>query len=56
MGERPVAALALVVGDRLGPVNAALMHFLDDEYDAGFGEVEAAPNIRGTKLQSGHSD
>jgi hypothetical protein len=33
-------------GDRLAPLNAALMAFLDEEYDAGFGEVRAAPSLR----------
>ncbi|HET8960211.1 hypothetical protein [Nocardioides sp.] len=33
-------------GDRLAPVNAALMAYLDREYDTGFGAVEAAPDLR----------
>lgn len=37
---------ALGPGDRLAPVNAALMAFLDREYDTGFGPVEAAPDVR----------
>jgi hypothetical protein len=37
---------SLVPGDRLAPINAALMAFLDREYDAGFGPVEAAPDLR----------
>jgi hypothetical protein len=40
----PCAALA--PGDRLAPVNAALLAYLDREYDAGFGPVEAAPDLR----------
>lgn len=37
---------ALAPGDRLAPVNAALLAYLDREYDAGFGPVEAAPDLR----------
>ncbi len=37
---------ALTPGDRLAPLNAAMMSFLDREYDAGFGVVEAAPDLR----------
>jgi hypothetical protein len=40
----PCAALS--PGDRLGPLNAALMHFLDAEYGTEFGAVEAAPDLR----------
>ena len=40
----PCAALS--PGDRLAPVNAALLAHLDREYDAGFGPVEAAPDLR----------
>jgi hypothetical protein len=40
----PCAALA--PGERLAPVNAALLAYLDREYDAGFGPVEAAPDLR----------
>jgi hypothetical protein len=40
----PCAALA--PSDRLAPVNAALLAYLDREYDAGFGPVEAAPDLR----------
>jgi hypothetical protein len=40
----PCAAIA--PGDRLAPVNAALLAYLDREYDAGFGPVEAAPDLR----------
>ena len=40
----PCAALA--PGDRLAPLNAALLAYLDREYDAGFGPVEAAPDLR----------
>jgi hypothetical protein len=36
----------LRVGDWVGPLNAALMRFLDDELGAGFGPVEAAPDVR----------
>jgi hypothetical protein len=40
----PCAALG--PGDRLAPINAALLALLDREYDAGFGPVEAAPDLR----------
>lgn len=40
----PCAALG--PGDRLAPVNAALMAYLDRTHDAGFGPVEAAPDVR----------
>ena len=33
-------------GDRLAPLNAALMTLLDEEYDAGFGPQQAAPDVR----------
>lgn len=33
-------------GDRIGPLNAALVRFLDSELDVGFGPVEAAPSVR----------
>lgn len=36
----------LAVGDRLAPLNVALMAHLDQEYAAGFGAVEAAPDLR----------
>jgi hypothetical protein len=35
-------------GERLGPLNAALLRFLDDELGTGFGPVEAAPDVRAT--------
>ncbi len=34
-------------GARLAPLNAALMAFLDREYDAGFGPLTAARDVRG---------
>ena len=37
---------ALAVGDRVGPLNAGLMDFLDAELGAGFGRVEPAPDVR----------
>ena len=40
----PCAALA--PGDRLAPLNAALLAFLTREYDAGVPPVEAAPDLR----------
>lgn len=36
----------LAVGDRIAPLNVALMAHLDKEYAAGFGAVEAAPDLR----------
>ena len=33
-------------GDRLGPVNAALMALLDEEHGTGFGPLEPAPSLR----------
>ena len=33
-------------GDRLAPLNAALMTLLDKEYDAGFGPQQPAPDVR----------
>jgi hypothetical protein len=38
--------LALAPGERLGPLNAALMTFLDAELDTGFGPVEVPPDTR----------
>ena len=38
---------AMVPGARLAPINVALMAFLDREYDAGFGPLTAAPDVRG---------
>lgn len=40
----PCAALA--PGDRVSPINAGLMRFLDREYGTSFGAVEAAPDVR----------
>ncbi|MEJ7793936.1 MAG: hypothetical protein WKF50_00145 [Nocardioides sp.] len=37
---------AMVPGARLAPVNVALMDFLDREYDAGFGPLTAARDVR----------
>ena len=37
---------ALVPGERLGPLNTALLAFLTREYDAGVPPVEAAPDLR----------
>jgi hypothetical protein len=37
---------ALQPGTRLGPLNVALLDFLDREYGAGFGPLEAAPDLR----------
>jgi hypothetical protein len=36
----------LAPGERLGPLNAAMLRFLDHELDTGFGPVEAAPDVR----------
>lgn len=33
-------------GDRIGPVNAAMMRFLDEELGAGFGPVVSPPDVR----------
>ena len=33
-------------GDRIGPLNAALMRFLDDEIGTRFGPLEAPPDVR----------
>jgi hypothetical protein len=38
--------VALGRGDRLAHVNIALLSFVDREYDAGFGALEAAPDLR----------
>jgi hypothetical protein len=37
---------ALTAGERLAPLNVALLDFLTREYDAGFPPVEAAPDLR----------
>ncbi len=54
MGDTPTGFFArlepcrlLRPGDRLGPLNAALMAFLDEEYDTGFGPLTPAPSLRG---------
>lgn len=39
--------VALAPGDRLTDVNIALLAFLDREHGAGFGDLEAAPDLRG---------
>lgn len=36
----------LAVGDRIGPLNAAMMRFLDEELGAGFGPVEPPADVR----------
>ncbi len=41
----PCALLA--PGDRLAPLNVALTAHLDEAFDAGFGTLEAAPDLRG---------
>jgi hypothetical protein len=33
-------------GERVAPLNAALLRFLDAEFDTGFGEVTPAPDLR----------
>jgi hypothetical protein len=38
--------LDLPPGERLGPLNAALMAFLDAELDTGFGPVQVPPDLR----------
>ena len=38
--------VALAAGDRLAPVNLALLDFLDREFGVGFGPLEAAPDLR----------
>lgn len=43
---RTDAAGALQVGDRVGPVNAAMMRLLDERFEAGFGPVEPPPDVR----------
>lgn len=40
------AASVLRKGDRLAPLNVALMQFLDAEFGSDFGAVEAAPDVR----------
>lgn len=42
------AAAVVDAGDRIGPLNAALMRFLDAELGAEFGPVRAAPDVRRT--------
>lgn len=53
VGPSPVGAFAKVdilegtpLPGRVGPLNAALVRFLDEELDAGFGPVEPAPDVR----------
>ena len=36
----------LAVGERIGPLNAAMMRFLDEELGAGLGPVEPAADVR----------
>jgi hypothetical protein len=38
----------LAAGERIGPLNAGLMRFLDEELGAGFGPVEPALDVRGS--------
>ena len=40
---------ALVPGQRLAPVNAALVAYVDATYDAGIGAVEPAPDVRAAR-------
>jgi hypothetical protein len=37
---------ALVAGQRLAPVNAALLAYVDASYGTGFGHLETAPDVR----------
>lgn len=47
----------VTVGDRIGPVNAAMMRFLDEELDTGFGPVEPASDVRRSdREQDQHHD
>ena len=53
MGDTPTGFFArlepcrlLQPGDRLGPLNAALMALLDEEYGTGFGPLTPAPSLR----------
>jgi hypothetical protein len=39
--------LSLRPGDRMAPLNAALMGFLDERYGTAFGAVTPAPDVRG---------
>ena len=41
-----VPGRAVRPGERVGPLNVALMRFLDEELGTGFGPVEAAPDVR----------
>lgn len=47
---------ALVAGQRVGPLNAAMMRFLDEELGAGFGPVEPAADVRPSHHQQGDHD
>jgi hypothetical protein len=56
VGPNPMGAFAklsvggdaLAGGERIGPLNAGLMRFLDEELGAGFGPVEPALDVRGS--------
>jgi hypothetical protein len=56
VGPNPMGAFAklsvrghvLAAGERIGPLNAGLMRFLDEELGAGFGPVEPALDVRGS--------
>lgn len=43
----------VAVGDRIGPANAAMMRFLDEELGTGFGTVEPAPDVRRSDREQG---
>jgi hypothetical protein len=53
VGPSPIGAFCrlngdlLSTGDRIAPVNAAMLRLLDAELGTGFGPVEVAPDVRG---------
>jgi hypothetical protein len=46
MFARVEPCAAVVPGQRLAPVNAALLRFLDASYGTSFGPMEPAPDVR----------
>ena len=53
MGPNPAGTYCRLVtpsdpvpGARVADLNVALMRFLDEELDTGFGRVQAAPDVR----------
>jgi hypothetical protein len=44
----------LPTGERLAPLNAAMMRFLDETLGTGFGRVDVPPDLREPQREGAH--